>query len=78
MLPHQTLELKPQCGLPPTQDPAEPRLNAHFIRLSLLLSGTTTYGRKLVLGGLSEISFARKADCGLLRSREQDRSIEPE
>lgn len=34
MSPHQTLQLKPQCGLPPTQDPAEPRLNAHFVRLS--------------------------------------------
>lgn len=44
-----------------------------------LLSNDLTYGRKLlVLGGLPEISSALRLDCCLLRSREQDRSIEPE
>lgn len=44
----------------------------------LLLSNNATYNRKLLaLGGLSEISSALRADWGLLRSREQDRSMEP-
>ncbi len=32
----------------------------------------------MALGGLSEIASALRADCGLLKSREQDRSIESE
>lgn len=37
-----------------------------------------THSRKLVLGGLSEISSALRVDWGLLRSSEQERSIESE
>lgn len=37
-----------------------------------------THSRKLALGGLSEISSALRVDWGLLRSREQERSIESE
>lgn len=43
------------------------------------MSNNLTYDRKLlVMGVLSEFSSALRVDWGLLRSREPDRSTEPE
>lgn len=47
--------------------------------LSSQLNDEPTHGRKLLLlGGLSETSCSLRADCCLLRSSEQERSVEYE